>query len=61
MDTVSSDGKITYSKVKAFIEKHNTTNGRYRAITTSWNNTIVLSKRHLIYGRKRCADKFEPE
>ena len=61
METVSSDGRITYSKVKTFIEKQNTTTGRYRAITTFWNNTIILSKSHLIYGRKTYTEKFQPE
>ena len=57
---VSSDGRVKYSDVRAFLDKDETTIGHYMSITTVTNNTIALSANHLIYANKNINDKFIP-
>ena len=57
---VASDGRITYSEVKGFLHKLPTVTNFYKSITTSRNETINLSGRHLIYSRKSVTEKFHP-
>ena len=58
--TVTSDGNIIYSEVKEFLHKLPTVNSFYKSITTSKNETINLSGKHLIYSIKNYAEKFSP-
>ena len=56
--SVSSGGRLTYSRVKAFQKKQYSMTSVYKSISTSSNNTITLSENHLIYTRKNCINKF---
>ena len=56
--SVSSGGRLTYGKVKAFQKKQYSMTSVYKSISTSSNNTITLSENHLIYARKNCRNKF---
>ena len=57
---VSTDGKLTYSKVTTFLKKWPSMITTYKSITTLRNKTISLSGNHLIYARKDGNDKFNP-
>ena len=57
---VSSDGKLRYSEVKAFLQKKDSVSAVYKLIKTSVNSSIHLSENHLIYARKDRNDKFIP-
>ena len=57
---VSSTGEMTYSEVIAFLKKDPTTLIEYQLITTSYNESVILSGDHLIYARKLGSDEFNP-
>ena len=57
---VLHDGRVIYSKVIAFLEKHPNMISQYKAITTYSNETTILSENHLIYARKGSVEKFTP-
>ena len=57
---VSEDGKLTYSKVTAFLKKWPSMISMYKSITTLGNKTISISGNHLIYTKKDKNDKFNP-
>ena len=57
---VSENGEITFSEVKAFIEKQPHVTAIYKSISTSSNQTITLSPNHLIYARKVETEKYLP-
>ena len=59
-NVVLSSGTVTYSEVRAFLEKELTVITKYKSITTIWNETLTLTGNHLIYARKNCTDKFDP-
>ena len=60
LNVVLSSGAVTYSEVRAFLEKDFTVITKYKSLTTIWNETLTLTGNHLIYGRKNCTDKFNP-
>ena len=51
---------MTYSEVIAFLKKDPTTLIEYQLITTSYNESVILSGDHLIYARKLGSDEFNP-
>ena len=57
---VSSEGRVTYSAVKAFLKQHPNGINLYRSMSTSLNTTIDLSEDHLIFGRTNVNDNFYP-
>ena len=57
---VSSEGRVAYNEVRAFLHKQPTVTKEYKSITTSLNTTISLSGNHLIFARKVFTDKFQP-
>ena len=57
---VSLDGTTRYSRVMAFLKNQHFTTNIYQSISTSWNNSINLSRDHLIHARKAYAEKFYP-
>ena len=57
--SVSSDGHLIYSEVRAFMDKQDDRFGMYKSITTS-SKTIHLTQNHLIYTKKN-SDKFNPK
>ena len=57
---VSSTGAITYSEVRAFLQKQPNIITKYKSITTLGNKIITLTGNHLIYGRKGCVDQIGP-
>ena len=56
----ATDGSVTYSEIRTFMEKQPTVITTYKTITTSSNNTIRLSGNHLIYARKFPTEQFYP-
>ena len=59
-NTVSSDGTITYSEVRIFLEKRADGILEFKSITTYLDQTLTLTGNHLVYARKTCNDKFNP-
>ena len=58
-DTVTTDGIVTYSEVRKFLEDiHRIVN--YKSIKTLRNDSVTLSESHLIFTRKGCNDDFKP-
>ena len=51
---------LEYSDIRVFLEQLPTATTVYKSITTSNNNTIHLSKNHLIYSRKSNTEIFNP-
>ena len=51
---------VSYSEVRTFMKRQPTVTTMYKSITTSCNNTINLSRDHLIYARKSRTDEFTP-
>ena len=60
LHAVSSGGSITYSEVITFLKVKPTVSGLYKSITDSWNNTVSLTRNHLIFARQSSSDKFYP-
>ena len=58
-DKVSSNGKVMYSKVGAFLKKWPNIMTQYKSITTV-NGTISLTGNHLVYARRNILDQFNP-
>ena len=56
----SSDGSLMYSEVRTFLKRQRTVTSMYKSVTTSSNNTILLSGNHPIYARQSPTDKFKP-
>ena len=52
-------GIATFSEIKVSLKNEHTTTSMYKSIETD-SNTISLSGKHLIYGRKNDGDKFSP-
>ena len=55
---VSPDGTITHSQVLTFMKKQPKTITMYNEITTSGDNSIILSGDHVMYARKSDKEKF---
>ena len=53
-----SSGNARYSNVRAFLWRKHNLDSMYKSITISSNRTISLTGNHLIYTRKRGANKF---
>ena len=57
-NSVTSDGAVIYSAVRAFLKKQPTVSAVYKSIVSDQNNIISLSENHLIYTRKSYTSKF---
>ena len=57
---VSTTGGFKYSEVVTFLKKDPTTITKYQLIRTLYNESIILSGNHLMYGRKLGSDEFNP-
>ena len=57
---VSSSGVLIYSEVKTFLKTQSDVIINYNSITTSLNETLIVTGNHLIYARRCFNDKFNP-
>ena len=57
--TVSSTGMVTYSEVRAFLEKESDIMIQCKSISTV-NETLILTGNHLIFAREKFASQFNP-
>ena len=57
--TVSSTGTVTYSEVRAFLEKESDIMMKCKSISTV-NETLILTGNHLVFAREKFASKFNP-
>ena len=58
--TVSSTGNVIFSEVKTFLMRQTSVISMYKSLTTSRNDTIILSDTHLLYAIKSSDEKFHP-
>ena len=56
---MTHDGSITYSEIKAFMDKKESTVTLYKSIETAENKTINLSGKHFIYVKRSWTEKFK--
>ena len=59
-DTVTSNGIVTYSEVREFLEKDFQRIVNYKSIKTLRNESLTLSENHLVFARKEHNDDFKP-
>ena len=57
---VLPEGNIIYTEVTSFLDKRHATINIYKSIETFGNETISLSGKHLIYGRRKWTEIFKP-
>ena len=57
--TVSPTGTVTYSEVRAFIEKQPDIMIQCKSIATV-NETLILTGNHLVFAREKIASQFNP-
>ena len=57
---VSTNGTITYSEVRTFLEKQTDVIVEFKSITTYLDQTLTLTGNHLVYARKASNAKFNP-
>ena len=60
LSAVSPEDTVTYGEVLTFMNKQPNTILVYKVITTSMDNSIILSGNHVIYARKSNKEKFVP-
>ena len=56
----SQNGGVAFSEVRTFLEKSPDMVTQYKSIITFWNQSLSLTRNHLIYARKSFTDKFNP-
>ena len=58
-DIVSPTGAVIYSELKTFLKKQPDVITTYKSIATA-NETIILTRNHLLYTRENLDDQFNP-